>query len=39
MKPTNRADVAAALSEFWSQATIGAANGSLFKVAKGIGST
>ncbi len=32
------ADVAKGLTEFWSQ-VIGAANGNLFKVAKGIGST
>ena len=31
--------VAHARPEFWSQETIGAANGSLFKAAKGIGST
>ena len=30
---------AAALDEFWSQRIVGEANGSLFKVAKGIGST
>jgi mannose-6-phosphate isomerase-like protein (cupin superfamily) len=30
---------AGALPEFWSQTVIGEANGSLFKVAKGIGST
>jgi mannose-6-phosphate isomerase-like protein (cupin superfamily) len=30
---------AAALGEFWSQQVLGEANGSLFKVAKGIGST
>ena len=30
---------AAALNEFWSQEIVGEANGSLFKVAKGIGST
>ncbi len=29
----------AALDEFWSQQVIGEANGNLFKVAKGIGST
>ena len=33
------ADAAADLTEFWSQHTIAEANGSLFKVAKGIGST
>ncbi len=30
---------AAELEEFWSQHTVGEANGNLFKVAKGIGST
>src|SRR4249919_3882527 len=30
---------AAALDEFWSQKIVGEANGSLFKVTKGIGST
>ena len=30
---------AAGLDEFWSQRTVGEANGSLFKVAKGTGST
>ena len=29
----------AALSEFWSQQTLAEANGQLFKVAKGLGST
>ncbi len=29
----------AALEEFWSQRVVAAANGNLFKVAKGIGST
>lgn len=32
-------DEAAALSEYWSQQTLFEANGSLFKVAKGVGST
>lgn len=32
-------DTAAALGEFWSQRVVGEANGSLFKVAKGIGAT
>jgi len=32
-------DVAQARPEYWSQETIGEANGSLFKAAKGIGST
>ncbi len=31
--------VAEGLTEFWSQQVIGSANGNLFKVAKGIGST
>ena len=31
--------VADGLPEFWSQQVVGAANGNLFKVAKGIGST
>ena len=30
---------AAALDEYWSQKVIGRANGNLFKVAKGTGST
>ena len=33
------ADVARGLDEYWSQRVIGAANGNLFKVAKGVGST
>ena len=33
------ADVARTLTEFWSQQVIGSANGNLFKVAKGVGST
>jgi quercetin dioxygenase-like cupin family protein len=32
-------DIAGTLTEFWSQQVIGSANGNLFKVAKGIGST
>ena len=32
-------DVARARPEYWSQETVGEANGSLFKAAKGIGST
>ena len=32
-------EVAAARPEFWSQEELGQANGSLFKAAKGIGST
>jgi quercetin dioxygenase-like cupin family protein len=31
--------IAGTLTEFWSQQVIGSANGNLFKVAKGIGST
>ncbi len=30
---------AAALDEYWSQSVLGEANGNLFKVAKGVGST
>ena len=33
------ADEAAGLTEFWSQRVVAAANGNLFKVAKGTGST
>lgn len=33
------ADEAAELTEFWSQRVLAAANGNLFKVAKGTGST
>jgi mannose-6-phosphate isomerase-like protein (cupin superfamily) len=32
-------DTAAALGEYWSQHVVGEANGSVFRVAKGIGST
>ena len=39
MDKVSPAQAAAALEEFWSQRTIGEANGNLFKVAKGIGST
>lgn len=38
-EPIDIAAAAAALPEYWSQKTIGEANGNLFKVAKGIGST
>jgi quercetin dioxygenase-like cupin family protein len=31
--------VAQGLTEFWSQQVVGSANGNLFKVAKGVGST
>jgi mannose-6-phosphate isomerase-like protein (cupin superfamily) len=37
--PVDLDRVASNLDEFWSQETIGSANGSLFKVAKGTGST
>src|SRR5882724_12284484 len=39
MAAVNPASEADALSEFWSQKVIAEANGNLFKVAKGIGST
>jgi mannose-6-phosphate isomerase-like protein (cupin superfamily) len=39
MQKVTPADVAGTLTEFWSQQVIGTANGNLFKVAKGIGST
>jgi len=39
MDKVSPAQAAATLEEFWSQRTIGEANGNLFKVAKGIGST
>lgn len=39
MNPVRPASVAAALTEFWSQEMIAEANGNLFTVAKGIGST
>ncbi len=39
MEKVTPGDVAAGLTEFWSQQVIGRANGNLFKVAKGIGST
>jgi quercetin dioxygenase-like cupin family protein len=32
-------DAASSLQEFWSQQVVGSANGNLFKVAKGIGTT
>ncbi len=35
----NPGSLAEGLTEFWSQQVIGRANGNLFKVAKGIGST
>lgn len=39
IRAVNVDDVARARPEYWSQETIGEANGSLFKAAKGIGST
>jgi quercetin dioxygenase-like cupin family protein len=39
LHPVRPASVADALTEFWSQEVIAEANGNLFKVAKGIGST
>ncbi len=39
MKKVNVRTEASSLEEFWSQRTVGEANGNLFKVAKGIGST
>ena len=39
MEKVTPALVAEGLTEFWSQRVIGSANGNLFKVAKGIGST
>ena len=39
MKAINVYDAASLLDEFWSQEIIGEANGTLIKVAKGLGST
>nr|WP_246314247.1 cupin domain-containing protein [Kineococcus aurantiacus] len=39
MQKINPADEAAELVEFWSQEVLTSANGNLFKVAKGTGST
>ncbi len=39
MQKVTPAEVAEGLTEFWSQQVVGSANGNLFKVAKGIGST
>ena len=39
LKPVAVDRAAAGRGEFWSQEIVGEANGSLFKVAKGIGST
>ena len=39
MEKINLAHAAAGLTEFWSQQVLASANGNLFKVAKGIGST
>lgn len=39
MQKVAPAEVAEQLTEFWSQQVVASANGNLFKVAKGIGST
>lgn len=39
MEKVNPAREAAQLTEYWSQRVLASGNGSLFKVAKGIGST
>ena len=39
MDKVTPSEVAVGLTEFWSQQVIAEANGNLFKVAKGIGST
>lgn len=39
MEKVNIRQVLAGIKEYWSQETIGTANGQLFKLAKGIGST
>src|SRR3978361_2121453 len=39
MEKVNIPEVFASISEYWSQQTIGNANGQLFKLAKGIGTT
>jgi len=39
MEKVNIREALASLEEYWSQKTIGEANGQLFKVAKGIGET
>jgi quercetin dioxygenase-like cupin family protein len=39
MEKVTLAEEAATLTEFWSQRVVASANGQLFKVAKGIGST
>jgi mannose-6-phosphate isomerase-like protein (cupin superfamily) len=39
LHPVRPAAIADTLTEFWSQEVIAEANGNLFKVAKGIGST
>jgi quercetin dioxygenase-like cupin family protein len=39
MDKVTPSDIAGTLTEFWSQQVVGSANGNLFKVAKGIGST
>ncbi|MEO1667197.1 MAG: cupin domain-containing protein [Chloroflexota bacterium] len=39
MQKVNILEALATINEHWSQKTIGEANGQLFKVAKGVGST
>ena len=39
MEKVNISRVLAGITEYWSQEVIGTANGQLFKLAKGIGST
>jgi len=39
LQPVRPVDIAHTLTEFWSQQVVAEANGNLFKVAKGIGST
>ena len=39
LQPTPLLPMAASLDQYWSQLIVGEANGNLFKVAKGIGST
>jgi quercetin dioxygenase-like cupin family protein len=39
LQPTALQSTAASLDQYWAQQIVGEANGNLFKVAKGIGST
>lgn len=39
MEKVNIRKELASISEYWSQKTVGSANGQLFKVAKGLGET